>query len=134
MQVATKRSQCPDYPGVSRGLGKNHQILLYNCWQADSLSIGAQGSCGKHRDGFFLRAESFYNLATNLEQLGGTLLNSYGGQSLHDQSHGEAFLATFLNRFTGVGLYILDEPESALSPLRQMTLLARMLDILLQPE
>lgn len=62
------------------------------------------------------------------------MLNSYGGQSLHDQSHGEAFLATFLNRFTGVGLYILDEPESALSPLRQMTLLARMLDILLQPE
>lgn len=86
----------------------------------------------KPRDGFFLRAESFYNLATNLEELGGGLINSYGGRSLHDQSHGEAFLATFLNRFNGRGLYILDEPESALSPLRQMSLLARMHQLVLQ--
>jgi predicted ATPase len=87
---------------------------------------------GKPRDGFFFRAESFYNLATNLDQLGGTLINSYGGRSLHDQSHGEAFFATFLNRFTGQGLYILDEPESALSPLRQMSLLAIMHELVLK--
>ncbi len=87
---------------------------------------------GMPRDGFFFRAESFYNLATNLDQLEGGLINSYGGRSLHDQSHGEAFFATFMNRFWGHGLYILDEPESALSPLRQMSLLARIHELILQ--
>ncbi len=85
------------------------------------------------RDGFFLRAESFYNVATNIEELdreGGALsrsrlVDSYGGCSLHEQSHGEAFFATFLHRFGGQGLYILDEPEAALSPTRQMALIAR---------
>lgn len=82
------------------------------------------------QDGFFLRAESFYNLATNIEELdkegmGGRIIDSYGGHSLHEQSHGEAFFAAFMNRFTGRGLYILDEPEAALSPLRQMSMIAR---------
>lgn len=81
------------------------------------------------RDGFFLRAESFYNVATNiseLEQERPGLLSSYGGRSLHEQSHGESFLSLFLNRFSDHGLYILDEPEAALSPQRQMSILARM--------
>jgi predicted ATPase len=81
----------------------------------------------RQRDGFFVRAESLYNVATQIEELstGGasTLLASYGGKSLHDQSHGEAFLALALNRFRGHGLYILDEPEAALSPQRQLALL-----------
>ena len=82
------------------------------------------------KDGFFLRAESFYNLATNIERLdqdGGQprLIDSYGGLSLHKQSHGESFFATFMNRFGGNGLYILDEPEAALSPSRQMALISR---------
>jgi predicted ATPase len=87
---------------------------------------------GYPRDGFFLRAESFYNVATNIEQLdeepsfGPALIESYGGVSLHKQSHGESFLALVQNRFGGRGLYILDEPEAALSPSRQMTLLAEM--------
>ena len=80
------------------------------------------------KDGFFLRAESFYNVASEIDRLDGagarSLLGSYGGSSLHEQSHGESFLSLVLNRFGGNGLYILDEPEAALSPSRQMTLLA----------
>ena len=80
------------------------------------------------KDGFFLRAESFYNVATEIERLPGPvpLWEFYGGKSLHQQSHGESFLALILNRFSGNGIYILDEPEAALSPSRQMTLMARM--------
>jgi predicted ATPase len=72
------------------------------------------------RDGFFLRAESFYNFATYIEQVSD--LRAYGGKSLHAQSHGESFLALFNNRFEQ-GLYLLDEPEAALSPQRQLALL-----------
>jgi len=74
------------------------------------------------KDGFFLRAESFYNVASNIEELDLNLAG-YGGKSLHDQSHGESFMSLVQNRFRGNGLYILDEPEAALSPLRQMALL-----------
>ena len=86
----------------------------------------------RHRDGFFLRAESFYNVASNIDELdaepglGGKLINSYGGVSLHKQSHGESFLALVENRFSGNGLYILDEPEAALSPMRLMRLMVCM--------
>ena len=73
------------------------------------------------KDGFFLRAESFYNTASYLEE--NSTMVRYGGISFHEQSHGESFLALTLNRFEGNGLYILDEPESALSPQRLMSLL-----------
>ncbi|AGL02270.1 putative ATPase [Desulfoscipio gibsoniae DSM 7213] len=86
-------------------------------------------SAKKPRDGFFLRAESFYNLATNIEEIGDGLIDSYGGRSLHEQSHGESFFATFMNRFGGRGLYILDEPEAALSPVRQMSLISLIHDL-----
>lgn len=82
-------------------------------------------------DGFFLRAESFYNVATNIDKLdeepslGPPIKNSYGGKSLHNQSHGESFFSLMMHRFGGNGLYILDEPEAALSPTRQMAMLAR---------
>ena len=75
------------------------------------------------KDGFFLRAESFYNVASQVDKLGIDLAG-YGGRSLHEQSHGESFLSVVQNRFREKGLYILDEPEFALSPLRQLTLLA----------
>lgn len=75
------------------------------------------------KDGYFLRAESFYNVASHLDQLDSRLLQSYGGTSLHKQSHGESFMALVANRFGGQGIYILDEPEAALSPMRQMELL-----------
>ncbi len=73
-------------------------------------------------DGFFLRAESYFNVATEIERLG--VVHSYGGVSLHEQSHGESFLALAMHRFAGEGLYILDEPEAALSPKRQLSLLS----------
>ena len=73
------------------------------------------------RDGYFLRAESFYNLATNIDEL--MVTGGYGGVSLHKQSHGESFMSLIQNRFGGDGLYILDEPEAALSPTRLLTLL-----------
>ncbi|WP_459582892.1 AAA family ATPase [Dickeya oryzae] len=58
------------------------------------------------------------------------MINSYGGYSLHEQSHGESFLSLMMNRFGGKGLYLLDEPEAALSPARQLTMLARMHDLI----
>ena len=85
-------------------------------------------------DGYFLRAESFYNVASELERLdeggmGPPILNSYGGKSLHDQSHGEAFMSLVTHRFSKRGLYLLDEPEAALSPSRQLALLVRVHDL-----
>ncbi|NLL39550.1 MAG: AAA family ATPase [Clostridiales bacterium] len=77
------------------------------------------------KDGFFLRAESFYNVATQVDELR-LNLDGYGGLSLHEQSHGESFMSLVQHRFRGNGLYILDEPEAALSPLRQMQLLSEM--------
>jgi predicted ATPase len=75
----------------------------------------------KVAEGFFMRAESFFNFATYIEQVSN--MRAYGGKSLHAQSHGESFLALFANRFEQ-GIYILDEPEAALSPQRQLTFLA----------
>jgi predicted ATPase len=92
----------------------------------------------KPRDGFFLRAESFFNVATEIERLDGEpanappLIDSYGGQSLHEQSHGESFMALLLNRFGGHGFYMLDEPEAALSPQRQLAVLTRIHDLVLK--
>jgi predicted ATPase len=87
------------------------------------------------RDGFFLRAESYFNVASQIEALdegpgGPPIINAYGGVSLHEQSHGESFFALLQNRFNGEGLYILDEPEAALSPNRQLTFLARMHELI----
>lgn len=87
---------------------------------------------GHHRprDGFFLRAESYFNVATEIDRLDEEpsfdppIILSYGGVSLHEQSHGESFLALATHRFRGRGLYILDEPEAALSPQRQLALLS----------
>lgn len=77
-------------------------------------------------EGFFLRAESFYNFASYLDEVSD--MRAYGGRSLHAQSHGESFLALFNNRFEQ-GLYLLDEPEAALSPQRQLSLLKILHDL-----
>lgn len=87
------------------------------------------------KDGFFLRAESFFNVATNIELMDAEpapappIINSFGGRSLHEQSHGESFFALIMKRFGGNGLYILDEPEAALSPTRQLAMLRRLHDL-----
>ena len=75
------------------------------------------------KDGFFLRAESFYNAASYLDALVDERISSSYGGSLHEKSHGESFLALVQNRFRGHGLYLLDEPEAALSPMRLLTLM-----------
>lgn len=72
--------------------------------------------------GFFMRAESFFNFASHVDQVGAS--EAYGGGSLHARSHGEAFLALFENRFGADSFYILDEPEAALSPSRQLVFLS----------
>jgi len=84
-------------------------------------------SARRAKDGFFLRAESYFNVATQIERLGVT--GSYGGVAPHEQSHGESFFALMEHRFRGEGLYVLDEPEAALSPNRQLTFLAQMHDL-----
>jgi predicted ATPase len=76
-------------------------------------------------DAYFFRAESFYNVASEMERLGIV----YGETSLHKQSHGEGFLSLVINRFFGNGLYLLDEPEAALSPLRQLSFLTAIHDM-----
>ena len=87
------------------------------------------------KDGFFLRAESFYNVASSIDRMdreggcGAPVINSYGGVSLHRQSHGESFLSLVENRFGGKGLYILDEPEAALSPRGIIRLMQNMDDL-----
>jgi predicted ATPase len=76
--------------------------------------------------GFFLRAETFFNFAQYLDEMAKehpAQYEAYGGKSLNEQSHGEGFIALFTHRFGGKSLYILDEPEAALSPLRQFALL-----------
>ncbi len=84
-------------------------------------------------DSYFLRAESFYNVASEIERLdkgpgGPPIIDAYGGRSLHEQSHGESFFALFQNRFWDHGLYLMDEPEAALSPKRQLHFLGLLHD------
>ncbi|MCH9698700.1 MAG: AAA family ATPase [Gammaproteobacteria bacterium] len=79
-------------------------------------------SYARPKDYYFLRAESFYNVATYMDSVG--YLDGYGGKSLHQRSHGEAFLTTLNQKLKGQGFYLFDEPESALSPQRQMAALA----------
>ena len=86
----------------------------------DSLRL-ARG-VPKPRDGYFLRAESFFNVATYMDETG--YLEGYGGKSLHTQSHGESFMAVLVNKLRGDGIYLLDEPEAALSPSRQLAALS----------
>ena len=84
----------------------------------------------RNKDGYFLRAESFYNVAAELDRISEPwqLERNYGG-ALHERSHGESFLALMLNRLSGNGLYIFDEPESALSILSQFKLLVKMKEL-----
>jgi len=89
----------------------------------------------KLTNGFFLRAESFYQFASHIDETERTRprptrYKNYGGRSLHEQSHGESFLSLFSHRFEGRGIYLLDEPEAALSPMRQLAFLYLMQDLI----
>jgi predicted ATPase len=82
------------------------------------------------RSGYFLRAESFFNVATYIEQLGDPgIAAAYGDRPLHERSHGESFIALVQHRFGPNGLYILDEPEAALSLRGNLALMRRMHDL-----
>src|SRR5690625_4635294 len=124
--------------GIAIAFGFNPEggTLNFNFSNDDSHSnldeyIRMIKGINRPKDHFFFRAETFYNVATNIEEMdqipstAPKIINSFGGKSLHEQSHGESFFAAFNERFQGDGLYILDEPESALSPLRQMSMLSR---------
>ena len=84
------------------------------------------------KDGFFLRSESFYNVASFLDET--STLDRYGGRSFHEQSHGESFLELVRNRFEGHGIYLLDEPEAALSPQRLMSLIVLIDDLVVNSD
>jgi predicted ATPase len=108
--------------GGSRNFGfatRESHSELFDCLK---LARGIQ----RPKDGFFLRAESFFNVASYVEDLG---VKGYGDRSLHEQSHGESFWALLMERFRGKGLYIMDEPEAALSPSRQLAMLVRLHDL-----
>lgn len=102
------------------GGGRDHQFVE----DSEGHALGRALTLSwrqRSTDGFFLRAETFHQFSTQLEA-SGTEFRRYGGRSLHERSHGEAFLALFEHRFED-GLYLLDEPEAALSPQRQLAFL-----------
>lgn len=114
--------------------GGSHHLYNPRSSQSDLGDYIRLGWMPKVKNGFFLRAESFYQFASHLEELSedplsGDVFGAYGGKSLHEQSHGESFLSLFLNRFGSKAIYLLDEPESALSPSRQLTLLRVLHDL-----
>ncbi|NLR80371.1 AAA family ATPase [Chitinophaga eiseniae] len=119
------------------GGSRNFTFATHNSHSVLHQYLTVARGAVKPQDGYFLRSESFFNVATNIQELdkegvGGKIIDSYGGVSLHEQSHGESFWALFTRRFGGNGLYILDEPEAALSPSRQMAMLARIHDLVEQ--
>ena len=101
----------------------------FTTWYEET-ELGDAMRLSKHyhrpRQGYFFRAESFFNLASKAAEYDAERGRpSYGDRNLHEQSHGESFL-NFFQTFCGPGLYIMDEPEAALSPQRQLTLLLHM--------
>ena len=112
----------------AEGGGREHQFGTRDSHSSLHRFVRPVKSPLRLQDGFFLRAESFFTTASYLESVGG---RRYGAKSLHEQSHGESFFALFENRFIGDGLYILDEPEAALSPSRQLSFLAKMHELVL---
>lgn len=117
------------------GGSKNFNFSTQNTHSSLSEFLRISKGIKKPKDGYFLRAESFYNVASNIDAIqreDPRMLEPYGGRSLHEQSHGESFFSLFLHRFFGNGVYILDEPEAALSPQRQLAFLVRMHDLIMQ--
>lgn len=100
---------------------RNYNFSTYDSHSELCSSVRLSRGIRRARNGYFLRAESFYNVATKEEEYS----RGPGGrpQHFHEKSHGESFLALVQNSFRAGGLYLLDEPEAALSPQRQLTLL-----------
>jgi predicted ATPase len=118
----------------AEGGSRNFRFATRESHSGLSNCLRLARSVRRIRDSFFLRAESYFNVATEIEVLdreggGPRIIDAYGGKSLHEQSHGESFFALFLNRLRGNGLYFFDEPEAALSPTRQLSFLSRLHDL-----
>ena len=128
----TGKSTLLEAIALTQGLNPEGGTQNFNFKTTDTHSklyeyLHAYGHGSKPKTKFFLRAESFYNFSSELQRLAlengyQELYKAYGG-NLHECSHGESFLKLVQNRFSDHGLYILDEPEAALSPSRQMSLL-----------
>jgi predicted ATPase len=118
----------------AEGGDKQLQFGTHNTLSPLHDCLRLERSFGRPTDGFFLRAESFYNVASELEKIEAATptqhpqgpFRAYGGRSLHQQSHGESFLAVLKERLQGGGIYLFDEPEAALSPQRQLSVLTLM--------
>lgn len=112
------------------GGGREHRFGTRDSHSPLHRFVRPVRSAQRVQDGFFLRAESFFTVASYLESPE-VMGSRYGSRRLHEQSHGESFFALFDNRFIGDGLYILDEPEAALSPSRQLSFLARLHELVM---
>lgn len=115
-----------DKCGFHTAGGGRNNVYDVDAVQADLSNYIRLSWLPKVTNGFFLRAEAFHHFATYVDELykeGNEILQYYGGNSLHHQSHGEAFLSLFLHRFHEKAIYLLDEPEAALSPMKQLALL-----------
>ncbi|SFS17767.1 Predicted ATPase [Dyella sp. OK004] len=115
--------------GIALALGfspeggtKNFQLSTTTSTSELHRALRLRRGFRRPKDGYFLRAESFFNVATYMDEVG--YLDGYGGKSLHQRSHGEAFMSLLTHKFQGKGLYLLDEPEAALSPARQLAALS----------
>ena len=128
---ATGKSTLLEAVAIAYGFNPEGGALNYRftTWHEDSELSGALRllkSYRRARSGYFFRAESFFNLASKAAEYDAQRGRpSYGDRDLHRQSHGESFLS-FFETFDGPGLYLMDEPEAALSPQRQLTLLLHM--------
>lgn len=115
----------------AEGGSKNFKFSTYKSYSSLYKNLKIVKTPYHPRDGYFLRSESFYNVATSIEEMDSIICDAppvklaYGGKCLHNLSHGESVLTLVLERFTGNGLYILDEPETALSPTNQLSMLAK---------
>ena len=99
---------------------KNYSFSTYDSHSKLYEAIRVAKGFRKAKWGYFLRAESFYNVATKEEEYADW---GHPSQKYHEKSHGESFLALAQNQLRPNGLYLFDEPEAALSPQRQLTLL-----------
>ena len=108
---------------ASEGGTKNSRFSTYDSTSNLHESINLIRGSRREHGGYFLRAESFYNVASYMESPNPEGPLRYGGKSMHEQSHGESFLWLVNHQFKPNALYILDEPEAALSPHRQLSLL-----------
>ena len=121
----------------AEGGSRNFNFQTYGSHSSLHQYLRIARSPRRRRDGYFLRAESYYNVASEIERLdsepgGPKIIDAHGGVSLHAMSHGQSFMALLEHRFGPNGLYILDEPEAALSPNRQLVFLSRLHELVRQ--